>query len=90
MKHLIPLAACVLLATVAAQAKPKIAFVGLLHSHCWRQLENVKTVSEVELVGIAESNPELVAEAKKINPMTTNVKGQKTRLGITNSLLGSK
>ena len=29
MKHLIPLAACALLATVAAQAKPKIAFVGL-------------------------------------------------------------
>jgi predicted dehydrogenase len=68
MKHLITIAACALLAEVAAQAKPKIAFVGLLHSHCWRQLENVKTVSEVELAGIAESNPELVAEAKKINP----------------------
>ncbi|MCB1021839.1 MAG: Gfo/Idh/MocA family oxidoreductase, partial [Acidobacteria bacterium] len=63
-----------LLAALAAPlamhaAKPTIAFVGLRHSHCWRQLENVKDRSAaIELVGIAESIPELVAEAKKIHP----------------------
>ena len=50
-------------------AKPKIAFVGLRHSHCWRQLENAtERADAIELVGIAESIPELVAEAKKIHP----------------------
>jgi predicted dehydrogenase len=57
-------------APIALQAaKPTIAFVGLRHSHCWRQLENAKErAAAIELVGIAESIPALVAEAKKIHP----------------------
>jgi predicted dehydrogenase len=59
-----------LAAPLAMQAaKPKIAFVGLRHSHCWRQLENAKDrAGAIELVGISESIPELVTEAKKIHP----------------------
>lgn len=54
---------------VMPAAKPTIAFVGLRHSHCWRQLENIKTQAHaIELVGIAESIPTLVAEAKKVHP----------------------
>jgi predicted dehydrogenase len=49
-------------------AQTKIAFVGLLHSHCWTQLGNVGTIAGVELVGVAEPEPELVAEAKKLVP----------------------
>ena len=60
----------VLAAPMAAQAvTPTIAFVGLRHGHCWRQLENVKDQAHaIELVGIAESIPSLVAEAKAIHP----------------------
>ena len=50
-------------------AKPTIAFVGLRHGHCWRQLQNVKDQAHaIELVGIAESIPSLIAEAKAIHP----------------------
>ncbi len=49
-------------------AKTKIAFVGLKHSHCWRQLQNVATIDNVELVGIAEPEPELIEFAKTIQP----------------------
>lgn len=52
----------------ALLAQTKIAFVGLVHSHCWTQLRNVGNMDGVELVGIAESEPELVAEAKKLVP----------------------
>jgi predicted dehydrogenase len=52
----------------ALMAQTKIAFVGLVHSHCWTQLRNVGTIDGVELVGIAEPQPELVAEAKKLVP----------------------
>jgi predicted dehydrogenase len=52
----------------ALMAQTKIAFVGLVHSHCWTQLRNVGTIDGVELVGIAEPEPELVAEAKKLVP----------------------
>lgn len=52
----------------ALSAQTKIAFVGLVHSHCWTQLRNVGTIDGVQLVGIAESEPELIAEAKKLVP----------------------
>ena len=52
----------------ALPAQTRIAFVGLVHSHCWTQLRNVGTIAGVELVGIAEPEPELVAEAKKLVP----------------------
>lgn len=49
-------------------AETKIAFVGLKHSHCWRQLQNVGTIENVDFVGVAEPEPELIAEAKKYQP----------------------
>ncbi len=49
-------------------ARTRIGFVGLRHSHCWRQLQNVSNVAEAEFVGVAESEPELVEEAKKYRP----------------------
>ena len=49
-------------------AKTKIAFVGLKHSHCWRQLQNVATIPEADFVGVAEPEPELIQEAKKYQP----------------------
>ena len=51
-----------------ALAKTKIAFVGLKHSHCWRQLQNVGTIENVDFVGVAEPEPELIEEAKKYQP----------------------
>lgn len=45
--------------------KYKIAVVGLVHSHVWGHLQTMVAGKSAELVGVAESNPELVAEAKK-------------------------
>src|SRR5579872_404395 len=44
----------------------KIAIVGLIHSHVWGHLQSVLHGSPAKLVGIAEANPDLVAEAKKM------------------------
>ena len=49
-------------------AATKIGFIGLRHSHCWRQLRDISNITEAEFVGVAESIPELVEEAKKIQP----------------------
>jgi len=50
---------------LAAQ-EMKVAIVGLVHSHVWGHLQTlVKGEGPAKLVGIAEPNPELVAEAKK-------------------------
>ena len=43
----------------------KIAIIGLVHSHVWGHLKTVISGGPAELVGIAERNPELVAEAKR-------------------------
>jgi predicted dehydrogenase len=43
----------------------KIAIVGLVHSHVWGHLETILKNPGTELVGVAEPNAELVAEAKK-------------------------
>jgi len=53
--------------TAAAQSY-KIAVVGLVHSHVWGHLGRMATNQPAQLVGIAEANPELVAEAKKLAP----------------------
>ncbi len=53
------------MALPAAAAPPKIAVIGLLHSHVWSQLPNMVKGDVVTLVGVAEDHPELVAEAKK-------------------------
>src|ERR1700689_4328277 len=54
-----------LLALPLVAAPPKMAVIGLLHSHVWSQLPNMVKGDVVKLVGVAEEHPELVAEAKK-------------------------
>jgi len=44
----------------------KIAVIGLVHSHVWGHLERMIRQSSPRLVAIAESNPELIAEARKL------------------------
>jgi hypothetical protein len=46
-------------------AKPRIAVIGLVHSHVWGHLGKMVQGEPATLVGIAESVPELVAEAQK-------------------------
>ena len=46
-------------------AQEKIAVVGLEHSHVWGHLGKMIKGDPAKLVGIAEKNPELIAEAKK-------------------------
>ena len=43
----------------------KIAIVGLVHSHVWGHLKTILESKDVKLVGVAESNPALQAEAVK-------------------------
>lgn len=53
----------------AAAQEYKIAVIGLVHSHVWGHLPKmVAAGGPARLVGIAEPNPELVAEARKIAP----------------------
>jgi len=54
-----------LAAPLTAQDK-KIAVVGLRHSHVWGHLGRMISGQPAQLVGIAETNPELIAEAKKM------------------------
>lgn len=46
----------------------KIAVIGLVHSHVWGHLGRMASNQPAQLVGIAEPNAELVAEAKKLAP----------------------
>lgn len=65
LKALIPLA----IALPLAAQDYKIAIVGLVHSHVWGPLARVANgQTPAKLVGIAEPNAELVAEAKKAAP----------------------
>jgi predicted dehydrogenase len=43
----------------------KIAVAGLVHSHAWGHLKEILEGKEAKLVGIADSTPELLDEAKK-------------------------
>lgn len=43
----------------------KIAVIGLLHSHVWGHLGTMVKGKHAAFVGIAETNPELIAEARK-------------------------
>jgi predicted dehydrogenase len=64
MKKLIALAG--LLAALPAMAQEyKIAVIGLVHSHVWGHLNDMLRNDQAKLVGIAEPNQELVAEARK-------------------------
>lgn len=46
-------------------AEPTIAVVGLVHSHAWGYLNRMAANQPARLVGVAETIPELIAEAKK-------------------------
>lgn len=54
-----------LLAAPMAAAEPTIAVVGLIHSHVWGHLGKMVEGKPARLVGVAETIPELVAEARK-------------------------
>lgn len=64
MKTLLP--ALLLAASATSAEQPTIAVVGLLHSHVWGHLGRMIEGKPARLVGIAESHPELIAEAKKM------------------------
>ena len=49
---------------LAAQEQ-RIAVIGLLHSHVWGHLGTMLKARHAAFVGIAETNPELIAEARK-------------------------
>jgi predicted dehydrogenase len=59
------LAALLFLALPAEAQEYKMAIIGLVHSHVWGHLNTILKSKEVKLIGVAEPNPELVAEAKK-------------------------
>jgi predicted dehydrogenase len=50
---------------LVAQEPPSIAIAGLVHSHVWGHLERMSRPGPVRLVGVADPNPELQAEARK-------------------------
>ena len=60
---LLPAVLCLTALPLAAQ-EYKMAVIGLVHSHVWGHLQTMLKGEKVKLVGIAETNPELVAEAK--------------------------
>ena len=62
--RLVPLA-LLSVATLAAQ-DTRIAVVGLVHSHVWGHLTRMIKGEPAKLAGIAEPNPELAAEARKM------------------------
>lgn len=49
----------------SAEREYKIAVIGLVHSHVWGHLSTMVAGKNARLVGVAETNSELVAEAKK-------------------------
>jgi len=51
---------------VALAQDAKIAVIGLQHSHVWGHLPKMIEGKPARLVGIAETNPELIAEARKL------------------------
>jgi predicted dehydrogenase len=65
MRKVFPLLLGALAPLLSAQAQPKVAVIGLVHSHVWGQLARMIKNDPAQLVGIHEPNPELVAEAKK-------------------------
>jgi predicted dehydrogenase len=54
-----------LLSALPLAAQETIAVAGLVHSHVWGHLGKMIKGEPAKLVGIAETNPDLIAEAKK-------------------------
>ncbi|MGB9604543.1 MAG: Gfo/Idh/MocA family protein [Bryobacteraceae bacterium] len=63
-----PLTCLPLFASLCFAQSHKIAVIGLVHSHVWGHLGRMASNQPAQLVGIAEPNAELVAEAKKLAP----------------------
>src|SRR6266545_6551556 len=55
----------ILAALPAAAQQYKMAVIGLVHSHVWGHLRTMLSGDKGRLVAIAESNPELIQEARK-------------------------
>ncbi len=55
----------VLFASAALAETPKIAVIGLRHSHVWGHLPKMVKGEPAKLVGVAETIPDLLAEARK-------------------------
>jgi predicted dehydrogenase len=53
---------------IAAQARTRLAIVGLDHDHAWGLLKIIASEPEAELVGIADPHPELIEKAKATLP----------------------
>ena len=54
-----------LLAIPLAAQDYKIAIIGMVHGHVWGHLKPMLDGKDVKLVGIAETNPDLVAYVAK-------------------------
>ncbi len=62
---------CLVAALVAAQlgaAATRVGFIGLRHGHSWRQLAEISSIEEAQFVGVAESIPGIVEEARRVQP----------------------
>src|SRR5436853_6838401 len=55
---------CLIASPVLAQ-EPTIAIIGMVHSHVWGQIDRMIRGDPAKLVGIAETAPDLIDEAKK-------------------------
>src|SRR5271157_1083493 len=53
---------------VAAQARTRLAIVGLDHDHVWGILKLIASEPDCELVAVAETHPELIQKAKAMVP----------------------
>ncbi len=65
MKKLILIAFALAALQLCSAQEYKIAIVGLVHSHVWGHLTTILKSKDVKLVGVAEPNPALQAEAVK-------------------------
>jgi predicted dehydrogenase len=59
------IAALLLLALPLCAQDYKLAIIGMVHAHVWGHLKPMLTSKDAKLVGIAETNPALIAEARK-------------------------
>ncbi|HYM13263.1 MAG TPA: Gfo/Idh/MocA family oxidoreductase [Bryobacterales bacterium] len=57
-----------LLGAQSLGVRPRLAVVGLVHSHVWGHLAHMAEMSEANLVGIADPHQDLVEEARKRAP----------------------
>ena len=66
--------------TLAAAQDAKIAVIGLQHSHVWGHLPKMIEGKPARLVGIAETNPALIAEAVKMGATQALVFGDAAKM----------